>query len=139
MKSFLTHFRASANLFLSEYEPLALLLAPLLALLVARTLQSFLSVVHERGLKATFLGFLMSLIKLVPGVQNYIDAEKQKVVDTLNSGGKSKREGWRTELPRAGLGVGVIEKLKNEKRNDAVWQGKCSAPLEELNRKGIFL
>ncbi|KAF5449307.1 hypothetical protein F2P56_029770 [Juglans regia] len=128
-KSFLIRFRASANSFLSEYEPLALLLAPLLAFLVARTLQSFLGVVHERGLKATFVAFLMSLLKLVPGVKNYIDAEKQKVVDKLQSGGKSKRDGWRTELPRAGLGVEVIEKMKDEKRNDVVWQGKCSGTV----------
>ncbi|XP_041011914.1 sphingosine-1-phosphate lyase isoform X1 [Juglans microcarpa x Juglans regia] len=128
-KLFLIRFRASANSFLLEYEPLALLLAPLLAFLVARTLQSFLGVVHERGLKATFIAFLMSLLKLVPGVKNYIDAEKQKVVDKLQSGGKSKRDGWRTELPRAGLGVEVIEKMKDEKRNDVDWQGKCSGTV----------
>ncbi|KAG6653872.1 hypothetical protein CIPAW_05G107200 [Carya illinoinensis] len=71
----------------------------------------------------------MSLLKLVPGVKSYIDAEKQKVVDKLQSGGKSKRDGWRTELPRAGLGVEVIEKMKDEKRNDVVWQGKCSGTV----------
>lgn len=50
-------------------------------------------------------------------------------MDKLQSGGKSKRDGWRTELPRAGLGVEVIEKMKDEKRNDVVWQGKCSGTV----------
>ncbi|GMY26575.1 sphingosine-1-phosphate lyase isoform X1 [Fagus crenata] len=129
LRSFLIDFRASANSFLSEYEPLALLLAPLLAFLLARTLQSFLAVLHQRGLKATVLGFFITLIKLVPGVKNYIDAEKQKVVDKLQSGGKSKRVDWRTELPRAGLRDGVIEKMKDEKRKDVDWQGKCSGTV----------
>ncbi|KAB1207744.1 Sphingosine-1-phosphate lyase [Morella rubra] len=129
LKSLLIRFRASANSFLSEYEPLALLLAPFISLLVAQRLQSFLTVVNERGLRATFIAFFMSLIKLVPGVKNYIDAEKQKVVDKLNSSGKSKRDGWRTELPSVGLGDGVIEKMKDEKINDAVWQGKCSGTV----------
>lgn len=47
----------------------------------------------------------------------------------MQSGVKSKREGWWTELPRAGLGVGVIEKLKEEKGKDVVWQGKCSGTV----------
>jgi hypothetical protein len=63
----------------------------------------------------------------------------EQVVDKLHSGGKSKREGWRTELPRAGLGVGVIEKLENEKRNDAVWQGKCSGTVYVNNHWDGFL
>ncbi|XP_030960514.1 sphingosine-1-phosphate lyase isoform X1 [Quercus lobata] len=129
LKSFLISFRASANSFLSQYEPLALLLAPLLAFFVACTLHSFLTLLHQRGIKANLVGFFMTLIKLVPGVKNYIDAEKQKVVDKLQSGGKSKRAAWRTELPRAGLGVGVIEKMKDEKRNDVAWQGKCSGTV----------
>jgi len=53
----------------------------------------------------------------------------EQVVDKLQSGGKSKRAAWRTELPRAGLGVGVIEKMKDEKRNDVAWQGKCSGTV----------
>lgn len=47
----------------------------------------------------------------------------------MQSGVKSKREGWRTELPWAGLGAGVIEKLKEEKSKDVVWQGKCSGTV----------
>ncbi|XP_034692797.1 sphingosine-1-phosphate lyase [Vitis riparia] len=127
--SFFSHMRAAANSFLSEYEPLNLLLAPLLALLIARILQCFVDVVNEKGLKATILGFLITSVKLVPGVKRYIDAEKQKVVDKLQSGSKSKRDGWSTELPRTGLGEGVIEKMKEEKRNDVVWQGKCSGTV----------
>ncbi|KAK9188658.1 hypothetical protein WN944_020063 [Citrus x changshan-huyou] len=127
--SSLIHFRASANSFLSQYEPVILLLAPLLTLLVARVLQSFLDAVREKGFKQTFVAFFMSSIKLVPGVNKYIEAEKQKVVDKMQSGVKSKREGWWTELPRAGLGVGVIEKLKEEKGKDVVWQGKCSGTV----------
>lgn len=50
-------------------------------------------------------------------------------MDKLQSSGKSKRDDWRSELPKAGLGVGVIEKMKDEKRNDVVWQGKCSGTV----------
>ncbi|XP_059656630.1 sphingosine-1-phosphate lyase isoform X1 [Cornus florida] len=129
LMSSLNRFRASANSFLSQYEPLNLLLAPLLSLIFASVLQSFVRVVHDKGLKATLLGLFMSFVKLVPAVKNYIDSEKQKVVDKLQSGGKSKRDGWRAELPRAGLGVGVIEKMKDDKGKDVVWQGKCSGTV----------
>lgn len=127
--SSLIDFRAFANSFLSNYEPLALLLAPLLTLFTARILQSLCLLVHDNGLKPTILGFLITSIKMVPGVKGYIDAEKQKVVEKLQSGSKSKRDGWRSELPREGLGGAVIEKLKQEKSNDAVWQGKCSGTV----------
>ncbi|KAI4343414.1 hypothetical protein L6164_010764 [Bauhinia variegata] len=122
-------FRSSANSFLSQFEPLVLLLAPLLALFLAQAIHSFFKLVHENGLKATLLGFLMNSIKLIPFVKSYLDAEKQKVVDKLQSDGKSKREGWRTELPRAGLRTAVLEKMKDEKRNDVIWQGKCSGTV----------
>ncbi|XVF85310.1 hypothetical protein PTKIN_Ptkin17bG0107400 [Pterospermum kingtungense] len=127
--SFVIRFRDSANSFLSQFEPLALLIAPFLTLLVARVLQSLLSVILEKGLKATIIGFFMSSVKLVPGVKSYIDAEKQKVVDKLQSGSKSKREHWRTELPTTGLGAGVIEKMKDEKSKDVDWKGKCSGTV----------
>lgn len=55
-----------------------------------------------------------------------------QVVDKLNSGGKSKREGWRTELPSAGLGVRVIDRMKEEKGKDVAWQGKCSGTVYVL-------
>ncbi|EEF47441.1 sphingosine-1-phosphate lyase [Ricinus communis] len=129
VKELLIQFRVTANSFLSEYEPLALVLAPLLTLLLARILHSLFRVFYENGLKSTLFGFLMASIKLVPGVKSYIDAEKQKVVDKLQSGSKSKREGWRVELPMEGLGTEIIEKMKEEKRNDAVWQGKCSGTV----------
>ncbi|XP_061982330.1 sphingosine-1-phosphate lyase isoform X1 [Populus nigra] len=127
--SSLIDFRAFANSFLSNYEPLALLLAPLLTLFTAGILQSFFLLVHDNGLKPTILGFLITSIKMVPGVKGYIEAEKQKVVEKLQSGSKSKRDGWRSELPREGLGGAVIEKLKQEKSNDVVWQGKCSGTV----------
>ncbi|RVW40076.1 Sphingosine-1-phosphate lyase [Vitis vinifera] len=172
--SFFSHMRAAANSFLSEYEPLNLLLAPLLALLIARILQCFVGVVNEKGLKATILGFLITSVKLVPGVKRLeaigvaslggalvvlchvssfscairyflsdciwnlkatilvgkkTTSDAYMVVDKLQSGSKSKRDGWSTELPRTGLGEGVIEKMKEEKRNDVVWQGKCSGTV----------
>ncbi|KAF9686161.1 hypothetical protein SADUNF_Sadunf03G0129700 [Salix dunnii] len=127
--SSLIDLRAFANSFLSNYEPLALLLAPLFALFTARILQSFFLLVHDNGLKPTILGFLITSIKMVPGVKGYIDAEKQKVVEKMQSGNKSKRDSWRSELPREGLGGTVIEKLKEEKNNDVVWQGKCSGTV----------
>ncbi|MBA0823742.1 hypothetical protein Goarm_020451 [Gossypium armourianum] len=52
-----------------------------------------------------------------------------QVVDKLQSGSKSKREHWRTELPTTGLGVGVIEEMKDVKSNDADWKGKCSGTV----------
>ncbi|KAJ0037769.1 hypothetical protein Pint_23758 [Pistacia integerrima] len=130
--SLLIDLRASANSFLSKYEPLALFLIPFLTLFVGRVLQSFLHVVQEKGFKQTIIGFSMSTIKLIPGVNSYIEAEKQKVrdvVDKMQSGVKSKREGWRKELPSAGLGATVIETMKEEKAKDVVWQGKCSGTV----------
>ncbi|KAG5249674.1 sphingosine-1-phosphate lyase [Salix suchowensis] len=127
--SSLIDLRAFANSFLSNYEPLALVLAPLFALFTARILQSFFLLVHDNGLKPTILEFLITSIKMVPGVKGYIDAEKQKVVEKMQSGNKSKRDSWRSELPREGLGGTVIEKLKEEKSNDVVWQGKCSGTV----------
>ncbi|CAI0627374.1 unnamed protein product, partial [Linum tenue] len=128
-KSSLVRLRASANSFLSDVEPLALLLAPLLTLLVARVVQSFLRCVHDNGAKPLIVGFVMSSVKLVPGVKRYIDAEKQKVVDQMQSGTKSKRAGWMSELPKEGLGPVVIEKLKEEKDKDVDWRGKCSGTV----------
>ncbi|XP_017419215.1 sphingosine-1-phosphate lyase [Vigna angularis] len=125
----ISHFRVSANSFLSQYEPLALLIVPLLCLLLAHSLHSFSRLLSENGLKATLLGFIMNAVKLVPGVKGYIDAEKQKVVDKLQSDSKSKREGWNTELPSAGLGTSVLDKMREEKNNDPVWQGKCSGTV----------
>ncbi|XP_004310101.1 PREDICTED: sphingosine-1-phosphate lyase [Fragaria vesca subsp. vesca] len=129
VKSFLLGARASANSFLEGYEPLVLFSTPLIGLLVASRLQSVISVLQENGVKATLIGLFMSFIKLVPGVKKYIDAEKQKVVDQLQSGGNSKRENWRTELPGAGLGAGVLDQMKEEKRKDVAWQGKCSGTV----------
>ncbi|WJX75497.1 Dihydrosphingosine phosphate lyase [Trifolium repens] len=129
LTSYFNNFRTTANSFLSQYEPLTLVLVPLFSLFLANVIRSFFSVIHDKGLKATVLGFFMNFIKLIPGVKSYIDAEKQKVVDKLQSDGKSKREGWKTELPSTGLGTSVLEKMSEEKRNDAIWQGKCSGTV----------
>ncbi|KAK7295660.1 hypothetical protein RJT34_18571 [Clitoria ternatea] len=129
LTSHVNHFRASANSFLSQYEPLTLFLFPLLSLLLAHALRSFFLLLLNDGLKPTLLGFLINSLKLIPGVKTYIDSEKRKVVDKLQSDSKSKREGWKTDLPSTGLGASVIEKMREEKRNDAVWQGKCSGTV----------
>lgn len=63
VKSFLLGVRASANSFLSGYEPLVLVFTPLVGLFVASTLQSVTGVLQEKGLKATLLGFFMRFIK----------------------------------------------------------------------------
>ncbi|XP_021723067.1 sphingosine-1-phosphate lyase-like [Chenopodium quinoa] len=127
--SLLTQFRESANTFLSQFEPLTLVIAPILSLLIAGFLQSLISTVHENGLKSCLIASFMYLIKLVPGVKSYVDAEKQKVVDKMQAGNKSKRDNWRTELPATGFGSRVIEMMKEEKRKDAAWQGKCSGTV----------
>ncbi|KAF7836805.1 sphingosine-1-phosphate lyase [Senna tora] len=129
LMSYFNRFRSSANSFLSQYEPIVLLLSPLVALLLANTISSFFQLVHDKGLKQTLLGFLINSVKLIPGVKRYIDAEKQKVVNKLQSDVKSKKEGWRTDLPRAGLGMEVIEKMRHEKSKDVIWQGKCSGTV----------
>ncbi|XP_042506262.1 sphingosine-1-phosphate lyase [Macadamia integrifolia] len=129
LHSSLNRFRGSANSFLSQYEPLCLLITPPLAVFVAWILQSVLLSVQEKGLKAALLGLFMNSIKLVPGVNKYIEAEKRKVVEKLQSSGTSKREGWLTELPMSGLGTGVIKKMKHEKGFDVDWQGKCSGTV----------
>ena len=59
----ISHFRTSANSFLSQYEPLSLLLAPLLSLLFAHALRSFFHLLSQNGLKATLLGFLINSLK----------------------------------------------------------------------------
>ncbi|XP_026385435.1 sphingosine-1-phosphate lyase-like isoform X1 [Papaver somniferum] len=127
--SVLISLRNRVNSYLSEYEPILLVVTPLTALLIASTLHSFLNHIQNQGFKSAFIGFFMNSIKLIPFVKNYIDAEKQKVVDKMQSGGKSKRDGWQTELPKVGLGGHVIDKLREEKEKDVAWQGKCSGTV----------
>lgn len=57
-----------------------------------------------------------------------------QVVDKLQGTGKSKRDGWRTELPTAGLGGEVIDEMKDEKLKDVAWQGKCSGTVYVFHR-----
>ncbi|KAJ3708805.1 hypothetical protein LUZ61_012510 [Rhynchospora tenuis] len=120
--------RSKANDFLSQYEPLALVLAPLFALFCARFVHSVLSLIHDKGLKNSVIEFFMASAKLVPGVRSYIENEKKKVVDQMQSG-SSKREGWRTELPDLGLNEGVLRELEDAKAKDITWQGKCSGTV----------
>uniref|UniRef100_A0A1D1YYE3 Sphingosine-1-phosphate lyase n=1 Tax=Anthurium amnicola TaxID=1678845 RepID=A0A1D1YYE3_9ARAE len=129
MEGYAARLRAAANAALSQYEPVALVAAPLLTLLAAWAVRSLLSVVREKGAKAAVLSFFMASVKLIPGVNSYIQAEKRKVVDKLQSGSKSKRGTWRTELPGVGLGVGVLENLQEDKEKDVTWQGKCSGTV----------
>lgn len=63
VKSMLIQARGSLNSRLSEFEPLALLFAPLLTLFLAQVIGSVLGVVHEKGLKACLLGFIMGFLK----------------------------------------------------------------------------
>ncbi|KAJ4961854.1 hypothetical protein NE237_021764 [Protea cynaroides] len=129
LHSSLNHFRDSANSFLAQYEPLYLLIATPLAIFVAWNLHSFIQLLQEKGPKAFLIGLFMNTIKLFPGVNKYIEAEKQKIVEQLQSSSSSKRDNWLTELPVSGLGSGVVEKLKHEKGTDVAWQGKCSGTV----------
>ena len=63
VKSMLIQARGSLNSRLSEFEPLALLVTPLVTLFLAQVIGSVLGVVHEKGLKACLLGFIMCFFK----------------------------------------------------------------------------
>lgn len=128
-ESFVLSLRSSANSFLSRFEPLALVFSPLFALFFAWFLHTSLHFFIERGLKAPLLAFVFSSAKLIPGVKRYIEAEKGKVVEKLQTGGNSKRDSWQTELPNAGLGRDVIDLLEKEKTKDESWQGRCSGTV----------
>ncbi|EPS72842.1 hypothetical protein M569_01913, partial [Genlisea aurea] len=127
--SCLTRFRASANSYLSQYEPVALIVVPVFALFLARIFHSLVRALSEKGLKSAALELFMAAAKRLPGVQKYIDGEKKKVVNQLQSSQKSTRRDWRTELPGLGLGMEVIDKLKDEKQKDNAWQGRCSGTV----------
>jgi sphinganine-1-phosphate aldolase len=96
---------------------------------VGRLIHLFLQLAQDNGFKGAFLIILMNNIRLIPGLRGYIEREKGKVVGKLQSSVKSGRENWQTELPRAGLGIGVIERLKFEKSKDVQWQGRCSGTV----------
>lgn len=61
--SHLNHFRASANSFLSQYDPLALVFAPIVTLFFARVVHSIFCVVIEKGLKSVTVEFVMAFVK----------------------------------------------------------------------------
>ncbi|XP_020572383.1 sphingosine-1-phosphate lyase [Phalaenopsis equestris] len=129
MENTLQQLRQSANLFLSQYEPIALLSVPLLALVVARALHSLLSAIQDRGIKAVVIGFIMSSVTLIPSVRSRIESEKKKAVEKLQSSNKSNRDDWITALPSIGLGKEVLEKLEGAKCKDEDWKGKCSGTI----------
>ncbi|XP_039123686.1 sphingosine-1-phosphate lyase [Dioscorea cayenensis subsp. rotundata] len=128
MEACIARYRSSANSLLSQYEPIVLVVGPLLALLVAKVLHSIVCLLQEKGIKGVVLGFGMGAVKLIPGVNSYIESEKKKVVEQLQARSGSK-DGWRTELPDIGLGREVIEYLGDAKNKDGVWQGKCSGTV----------
>lgn len=129
----LAQTRASINLFLSHYEPLTLLITPLLASLllwfVVPPLRASLSEFHHHGFKSTFSASMMMLLCLVPGVNAQIQKKKEEVVNKMRSSGKSERAIWQSELPRKGLGSRVLDQLKLEKSKDSPWQGKSSGAV----------
>lgn len=59
----LRELRDSANSYLSQYEPLLLILTPILTFVFAGIVQSFISVIHEKGLRAISLELVMSCVK----------------------------------------------------------------------------
>lgn len=63
MEDRMLRLRAAANAALSRYEPLALVVAPLLTLLLARSLHALFLSVREKGIKAAVLGFLIASVK----------------------------------------------------------------------------
>ncbi|KAF3779528.1 Sphingosine-1-phosphate lyase [Nymphaea thermarum] len=123
------HYRNSANEFLSRFEPIVLLVSPILTLLLARFVHLVLCFVRENGLRGPIVQLGVKAIKLIPSVRKYIEGEKKKVVEKLSASVKSKKENWRSELPRVGLGSGVLEELEAEKRKDVAWREKCSGTV----------
>lgn len=65
MEELANRYRESANSYLSRFEPIALVMGPLLALVVARALHSVICVVQDKGIKAVVLGFVMGFVKWV--------------------------------------------------------------------------
>ncbi|KAF8079968.1 hypothetical protein N665_0988s0013 [Sinapis alba] len=139
----------SLNSRLSEFEPLTLLIAPLLTLFLAQIIGAVFGVVHEKGLKACLVGLTMSfpqvslfkrsqyLIFLFNPNLDWLETndsvgEKwnrmipaiQKYIDSE----KQKKKNRAEELPVKGLGV-LLEKMETENRNDAIWQSKCSGTV----------
>lgn len=125
--------RSSVNQRLSHYEPLALLLTPLLASLivfvVAPSLAALIAELQHRGWKATCLPFMMALLQMIPAVNAKIRKQKEEVVNKMRNGGKPGREKWLSELPQKGLGVEVLDRLNFEKSKDAAWHGRSSGAV----------
>lgn len=63
MEACIARYRSSANSLLSQYEPIVLVVGPLLALLVAKVLHSIVCLLQEKGIKGVVLGFGMGAVK----------------------------------------------------------------------------
>ncbi|CAN6464747.1 unnamed protein product [Victoria cruziana] len=128
-EGWILYYRNSANEFLSRFEPVFLLVSPILTLLLAHFVHRLFCFVRENGLRGPIIQFGVKTVKLIPSVRKYIEGEKKKVVEKLSASVKSKKEGWRSELPNVGLGRGVLEELEAEKSKDVVWREKCSGTV----------
>ncbi|BBN18288.1 sphinganine-1-phosphate aldolase [Marchantia polymorpha subsp. ruderalis] len=125
--------RRIANDSLSRFEPVYVVIASIscwiMLSLAWRLVCSFYDLLAEQGLKTALVKLTLTCIKLIPGANDYIKKEQNKVIDKLQASMKTERECWRSELPSAGLGTQVIEQLKAEKSRDKKWQGKCSGAV----------
>lgn len=63
MEAGLVRLRAEANAALAQYEPLALVVAPIVTLFLARALHVTLRALREKGIKGAVLGFIITFVK----------------------------------------------------------------------------
>ncbi|KAH9308708.1 hypothetical protein KI387_036619, partial [Taxus chinensis] len=135
MGELISMWKAWANEGLSDYEPVVVVLFTLVTCVITYVVAGFLCLLahhhhhNHHGLKGPLTAIFITTISLIPGVRAYIQQQKGKVVDKLQSSVKSGRENWQTELPRVGLGIGVIERLELEKSKDVQWRGRCSGTV----------
>lgn len=131
--SFFQSTRAQANERLSTLEPLQLVLLSLLVAylqkLIFQLLRASYHELQDHGLDGASAKVFFSLIRYIPGVKAYIQNEQDKVVAKLQASAASKRKRWQTELPRVGWGHEVLDRLKEIKAEDKLWQGKCSGTV----------
>lgn len=80
-------------------------------------------------MKGASAKLLFAVIKYIPGVKAFIQNEQDKVVAKLQASAAGKRKHWRMQLPREGLGLQVLDRLKEIKAEDKMWQGKCSGTV----------
>ncbi|XP_024531540.1 sphingosine-1-phosphate lyase isoform X1 [Selaginella moellendorffii] len=123
----------ASNYFLAQIEPAILALAALAVGVIAPWVLSAIScaysAVEEKGIQRVLLNLFFHACRKIPGVSGYILREQNKVIDKLNSSTKSKRSRWISELPKSGLGNGVLDWLNSERQKDMKWEGKCSGTV----------